>query len=249
MKAGAQPTPWEVWEGTILVVVGRMEGKEPSWWWWGGWRGRNHPGGGGEDGAEGTILVEVGRMEGKEPSWWRWGGWRGRDHPGGGGEDGGEGTILVEVGRMEGKELSWWRWGGWRGRNYPGGGGENGVKGPSWWRWGGWRGRNYPGGGGEDGGEGTILVEVGRMEVNTGISICKLRHVLSLLDNAIVGICDPTFTKPLKGFSPEAWVGKSGNKATASKHHACWRGVHGFSGRIGGSPRARGRRAHSPVGL
>lgn len=69
---------------------------------------------------------------------------------------------------------------------------------------------------------------------------------LSLVDNAIVGICDPTFTKPLKGFPPEAWVGKSGNKATASKHHACWRGVHGFSGRIAGPPRARGRR-NSPL--
>lgn len=73
---------------------------------------------------------------------------------------------------------------------------------------------------------------------------------LSLVDNAIVGICDPTFTKPLKGFSPEAWVGKSGNKATASKHHACWRGVHGFSGRMGvhRGPEG-GETAHSPVGL
>lgn len=46
-------------------------------------------------------------------------------------------------------------------------------------------------------------------------------HRLSLVDNAIVGIWNPTFTKPLKGFSPEAWVGKSGNKATESKRHAC----------------------------
>ncbi|ROK35882.1 hypothetical protein DPX16_17625 [Anabarilius grahami] len=37
-------------------------------------------------------------------------------------------------------------------------------------------------------------------------------HRLSLVDNAIVGIWNPTFTKPLKGFSPEAWVGKSGKK-------------------------------------
>lgn len=44
---------------------------------------------------------------------------------------------------------------------------------------------------------------------------------LRLVDNAIVGIWDPTFTKPIKGFSPEAWVGESGNKAMAGKSHAC----------------------------
>lgn len=45
----------------------------------------------------------------------------------------------------------------------------------------------------------------------------RLRRV----DNAIVGIWNPTFTKPIKGFSPEAWVGERGNKALASERYAC----------------------------